>query len=82
MVLQRNMAKIVDMASVDLSIYFARVKRRFDTKGTRPLRCLGEENRDARSRNIDGDHGHSYKNVSMGKNISIGMVISQKRRHG
>ena len=60
----------------------ARVKRRFDTKGTRPLRCLGEENGDARSRNIDGDHGHSYKNVSMGKNISIGMVISQKRRHG
>ena len=47
MVLQRNMAKIVDMASVDLSIYFARVKRRFDTKGTKPLRRLGEENGDA-----------------------------------
>ena len=41
------MAKIVDMASVDLSIYFARVKRRFDTKGTKPLRRLGEENGDA-----------------------------------
>ena len=64
------MGKIVDMASVDLLIPFARVKRRFDTKGTMYTASASwRGKRVCESSNIDGDYVHGYKNIGMGKNV-------------